>query len=498
MVFMSMMLNSKTVDSLFAKVIGKKTIATAYSDSSSVSLKPLKMDESASAESEEPMVAITYANKPEALTHQSKAEKTLLNSNELLKESAKNFAAKEKADRKSNSRDSQNHAKSSEPLKTENTGQNANSTAAPSSASLAVKYITGVSKHPWEYVPSLDKYVVRYDKNTYGILTIKPKLQKMLEGVLEKYDTRFGVAIIQDPASGAILAMATSHKNQITDILSEEYKTSNWALKATFPAASLFKIITAAAAIDTGKGTPNTPYLAYGKTYMKMWKAFANSHNGVFGRIAKSVGIDVVMKYARDFGFNKSFFFDLPVSNSIAKMPEEEAKQMQACAGLNKNFLLSPIHAVSLTSTVINLGKTMKPYLLDSVISSGKTVYRRQPFQLAQPIKAKTAKELYKMMYSTTAIGTGKKGFSGYRKTPELAKISGGKTGTLTGESPHYLFTWFAGFTKATGRDLTILTLSGQQDHSGTKAASIAGQVAYELRLKRWNDYSTQDIIAKK
>jgi len=96
LVFMSMMLNSKTVDSLFAKVIGKKTIATAYSDSSSVSLKPLKMDESVSAESEEPMVAITYANKPEALTHQSKAEKTLLNSNELLKENAKKLCCQRK------------------------------------------------------------------------------------------------------------------------------------------------------------------------------------------------------------------------------------------------------------------------------------------------------------------------------------------------------------------------------------------------------------------
>ena len=88
-------------------------------------------------------------------------------------------------------------------------------------------------------------------------------------------------------------------------------------------------------------------------------------------------------------------------------------------------------------------------------------------------------------MYATTAVGTGKKGFGGYKKCPTLSKICGGKTGTLTGASPNYLYTWFGGFTKATGRDLCIVTLSGQKNHSGTKAASIAGQIAYELYMKR-------------
>ena len=70
--------------------------------------------------------------------------------------------------------------------------------------------------------------------------------------------------------------------------------------------------------------------------------------------------------------------------------------------------------------------------------------------------------------------------------------MCGGKTGTLTGASPNYLFTWFGGFTKATGRDLCIVTLSGQKNHSGTKAASIAGQVAYELYMKRQGDNATE------
>jgi len=143
------------------------------------------------------------------------------------------------------------------------------------------------------------------------------------------------------------------------------------------------------------------------------------------------------------------------------------------------------MHVASIVSTILNRGKTMKPYLVDYVVRKNKVIFRRKPFQLAQPIKSTTAREMYKMMYGTTAVGTGKKGFGGYRSCPDLAKICGGKTGTLTGASPNYLFTWFGGFTKATGRDLCIVTLSGQPNHSGTKAASIAGQISYELYMKR-------------
>ena len=127
----------------------------------------------------------------------------------------------------------------------------------------------------------------------------------------------------------------------------------------------------------------------------------------------------------------------------------------------------------------------MKPYLVDYVVQKGKVVFRRTPFQLAQPIKATTARDLYKMMYATTAVGTGKRGFGGFKACPDLSKICGGKTGTLTGASPNYLFTWFGGFTKATGRDLCIVTLAGQRNHSGIKASSIAGKISYELYMKK-------------
>ncbi len=359
----------------------------------------------------------------------------------------------------------------------------------------AKEYIDAIYKNKWEYSEISDRYVVKYDSDTYIVLTIKPGLQKMLENILAKYNTRISAAVIEDPFTGEILAIASSHKNKVLKIEDDDFKTSNWAFKATFPVASIFKIITASAGIDTGKITSNSNFLAYKKSYMKVWKAFASSHNGVFGSVAKKAGRSTVNKYASAYGFNKNFFFDLPVGKSICSLSTNNVKMGQDAAGLNKDFLVSPMHVASIVSTVLNRGKTLKPYLVDTVIKKGKVVFKRRPFQLAQPIKESTAREIYKMMYATTAVGTGKKGFGGYKKCPNLSKYCGGKTGTLTGSSPNYLYTWFGGFTKVTGRDLCIVTLSGQKDHSGTKAASIAGQIAYELYMKRHED--VEEIASK-
>ena len=318
----------------------------------------------------------------------------------------------------------------------------------------ALTYIEAVKSGKWEYATLLDRYIVRFDKETYIVLTIRPALQRILEDAFSSSSTRIGAGIIQDPSTGEILAMTSSHRNQILAIDSEEFRTENWVLRPTFPVASIFKIITGAAGLDTKKITANSSFLAYGKTYMKVWKAFAMSHNAVFGRIARKTGSSVLKKYAEAFGFNKTFFFDLPVEKSIATLPDNAVKMGQAAAGLNRDFLVSPIHVASIVSTVLNRGRTMKPYLVDYVVRKNKVVFRRKPFQIAQPIKSTTARDIYKMMYATTAVGTGKKGFGGFRSCPDLARICGGKTGTLTGASPHYLYTWFGGFTKAAGRDL--------------------------------------------
>lgn len=350
----------------------------------------------------------------------------------------------------------------------------------------------------WRLDPGLDRYVVDYDADTRIVMTIKPSLQRLVEGSFKHFSTKMGAAIIQDPLTGAILALTSYDGRNTLSPDSQGFVTDNWALKATFPVASIFKIITAAAGIDRQKVVPASRIRIGRKASLELWRAFAKSHNGVFGVVGRAVGKSVLLAYANAFGFNRPFYFDLPVTRSVAEIPESGVKLGESAAGLNREFEVSPMHVSSIVSTVLNRGRMMKPYLVDYVVHKGQVVFRRQPFPLAQPISSGVATQIYEMMRTTTIHGTGKRGFGCYKSCPELANLSGGKTGTLTGTDPHYLFTWFGGFTRTGGRDLALTVLVGQPGFSRVRAASLAGRMAYELYTGKAPGSSTGSRIARR
>jgi len=345
--------------------------------------------------------------------------------------------------------------------------------------------IKALPEKPWSYDPILDRYIVKYDMNTTLVLTLKPSLQKLVEGLFQNHPCKIGVAIIQDPVSGAVLAMTSFDGRKIASPVRNDFTQENLALKATFPVASLFKIVTAAAGIEKKKVTPTSGIKIGRRATLELWRAFAKSHNGVFGVVGRAVGKGILQAYAEAFGFNKPFFFDLPVTESRADIPDNQLKMGQAAAGLDKNFEISPIHVASIISTIVNRGRTMKPYLIDYVLYKGKTVFRRKPFPLSQPVSSDVATQIYEMMKTTTTHGTGKKGFGCYSSYPNLPTLCGGKTGTLTGINPHLLFTWFGGFTRTSGRDLTLVVLVGQPGRSRVKGTTLAGRICYELLVGR-------------
>lgn len=351
---------------------------------------------------------------------------------------------------------------------------------------------------PWRYDAGLDRYVVDYNADTRIVMTIKPAIQRLVENAFKHYTTKMGAAVIQDPATGAILALTSFDGRHTLSPDSPGFITDNWALKATFPVASIFKIITASAGIDRQKVVPASRIRIGRRASLELWRAFAKSHNGVFGVVGRAVGKSVLLAYANAFGFNRPFYFDLPVTKSVADIPESGVKLGEAAAGLNREFEVSPMHVSSIISTVLNRGRMMKPYLVDYIVHKGQVVFRRQPFPLAQPVPAGVATQIYEMMRTTTIHGTGKRGFACYKNCPELANMSGGKTGTLTGTDPHYLFTWFGGFTRTGGRDLAMTVLVGQPGFSRVRAASLAGRIAYELYTGKAPGGAANSRIARK
>ncbi|MBI3038685.1 hypothetical protein HYY75_06510 [bacterium] len=341
--------------------------------------------------------------------------------------------------------------------------------------------IKSIPERPWVYNSALDRFVVKYDSETDLVLTIRPALQRALETLFNRFSCKIGAAIIEDPVTGAVFAMTSFDGHRAISPSDRDFSMNNWALKATFPVASLFKIITASAGFERKLVTPSSRFKVGKKATIEFWRAFATSHNGVFGAVGRAVGANILQNFANSFGFNKPFYFDLPVSQSVGVVPDKAGLVGQTAAGLNKNVEISPIHVSSIISTILTNGKLMKPYLVETVVHRGKVVFRRKPFQLGQPISSTTAATIHEMMRMTITHGTGRKGFNMYKDVPELAHLCGGKTGTLTGLDPKLLFTWFGGFTKAAGRELSLVVLVGGGQGRGVKATNLAGRFSHDL-----------------
>lgn len=285
------------------------------------------------------------------------------------------------------------------------------------------------------------------------VYTLQPELQTTLEKVLQRYRVPYGAVVALEPSTGKILAMAAYSAVGHPDI-------RNFCLRATFPAASIFKVVTASAAMDLGLLTPESQVSYRGNMYVlspakldhnggaltSLTEALARSNNVVFGRVAQTVGADNLRKYARAFGFNRTLVKELPLEPSRAYIPSEAYELSRSGAGFGE-VTLSPLHAAMIAAAIANEGEMMLPYLVEGVRdANGERVYQAQPTSLGRVISRETARELGQMMQETIRVGTSRRAFHvrGRPCFPNMA-ISG-KTGSLSGTDPVGHYSWFTGF----------------------------------------------------
>ncbi len=284
-------------------------------------------------------------------------------------------------------------------------------------------------------------------------LTLDPKLQSAAESLLYKSRAPHVAIVAMDPYTGRILALA-DRSQSIKDL----------TLHPGFPAASLFKVVTSAAAIDHANVDPDYTVKFRGGTYtlnrwnatpdnrrdtrkMTLVEALGRSCNVVFSRIATTLlPAKVLQDYANSFGFNRQIPSDLPLPPSHANIPFYNTYEFGRTAAGFGDVKITPVHAAMMMSGIANGGFLPQPSLIDSVVSSsGNVLYRNSPRIVQRSLKAEVAHELLGMMEATTTIGTSKKAFF-YKRHPVLGDIRvAGKTGTLTGDNPAGLNNWFIG-----------------------------------------------------
>lgn len=309
--------------------------------------------------------------------------------------------------------------------------------------------------------------------------TIDPSLQRFLAQEVatatkrERYRSKVLGVVVMEPNSGRILAMVGYRK----DGGSRNPCTDN-----TFPAASIFKIVTAAAAIEKrhlsassvllyngGKHTLYRSQLKKGAnryTHRVTFKdAFAQSINPVFGKVGVYfLGMETLQRFANAFGYNRPIPFELPLSPVRCTVTDDSYHLAEIASGFNKETELSPLHGALMTSVVLNGGQLLSPVLVEKVVDEkGAVQYRSEQKILQTVISPQTCTALKGMMIKTIESGTGRKIFSGYRKDSVLSQLNiGGKTGSINND-PRY--DWFVGF--------------GTQK-KGTQKVVVAAMVAHE------------------
>ncbi len=316
--------------------------------------------------------------------------------------------------------------------------------------------------------------------------TIDPKLQKTMESLFKSYSPDYGAFVALDAVTGKVLSLISYSR--------ESGMSGNLALKASFPSASVFKVVTATAAIESRKIAPETviPFNGRNHTLYKgqilksnitRWthfitfkEAFAHSINTVFGKVgAFTVGQSGLKTYADRFGFNRKIAADLPVQEGRAPIPQDAWGLAETASGYTIENTMSPILGALIAAAVANNGVMMEPFVVQSLTKSdGSHVYSGAPKVAGVTMDTSTAHQLRTLMKETVLHGTSRSSFRGFFKSSFALLDVGGKTGSLTGYDPKGKYDWFVGYAGSANHKIAIAALTIHEKQWRVKSSYLA------------------------
>lgn len=317
--------------------------------------------------------------------------------------------------------------------------------------------------------------------------SLDPSLQQFLLKQLEGSISRQTGIVVLEAETGRILAMAGFDKT------SDE---TNPCVESQFPAASIFKIVTAAAALETCGLDPNSTLTFNGGKYtlyksqlqervhrhtsrVTLEDAFAQSINPVFGKLgALRLGPEVLNRYGDAFGFNRRIDFEMALAPSHLKLTGDAFEWAEVASGFNRRTTLSPMHGALISAAILNRGRMPQPTIIDSVVDqNGIVLYKREKSSIGRMINPETCDKVQQLMQGTVRSGTSRKAFRGFQKDRILSRlVIGGKTGSINNQARDARIDWFVGFAEEkNGRNAIALAIVvAHEDLIGTKASAYA------------------------
>lgn len=343
-------------------------------------------------------------------------------------------------------------------------------------------------------------------------LTLDPDAQTAAyDALVDRFGKNVEASVVAlEPSTGKLLAMvstptynpnllATHDYNAYADAYerlsgADDDPLLNRAIQTRLPPGSTFKIVTAAAAIESGRYDGADSQVPGGSTYqlpqststidnggrscgtdrIEMTLAMEQSCNTTFLALADELGNDAMAEQAEKFGFNSTYLEDLtPQAESV--YPRTDERSFNALTGIGQwDVAATPLQMAMVVAGIANDGVVKKPYLVDEVLSPDlETLDKTDDSDLSQAVSASTADEITEMLVNTVDRGTA-----------SPAAIPGvevaGKTGTAENCDDCTNYAWFVGFAPADDPQVAVAVMIQKADISPNDIAGgqLGGPIA--------------------
>lgn len=340
-----------------------------------------------------------------------------------------------------------------------------------------------------EFSSILDELTGGTQEGNDIVTNIDTAAQKVALGDLE--EAGFGAVVAIVPQTGEVKVMASNAPydpnripQDIGKLNTNEIETPllNRATQGLYPPGSTFKVVTAAAGLESGTITPETTINAPGSLEVEgtplqndfnenfgpiaLDTALTNSVNTWFGQLGQQVGQDQLFETMEKFGFNATPAIDLP-SNEVYDsgvyeenhlLHRNDPVDLARLAIGQERLLATPLQMTEVAAAIANKGKLMKPQIWKRVINpDGRVLDTLNPSVYSEPVSGQTAEELTTAMEGVVSEGTGTNaaipgvqvaGKTGTAETPGNKACGGGENENQA---------WFMGFAPANEPKIAIV-----------------------------------------
>jgi len=349
--------------------------------------------------------------------------------------------------------------------------------------------------------------------------TIQYRAEMAIKKAAEKFQADQGSIVILDPATGGVLAMASTPDFNPNDYSKVENISvfANPAVSGTYECGSIFKTITMAGGLDAGVITPDTTYTDTGAVteagytiknsdlkangVQTMTQVLEKSLNTGAIFVEKTLGNLRFLEYVKNFGFGEKTGIDTigEASGSISGL--KHMRNIEAfTASFGQGLSVTPIQFATAFAAIANGGELMKPHLVEKVVFLDGREESVQPQEVRRVISKEASLDLTRMLVSVVQNGHGKRaGVPGYLVAGKTGTAQVPKTGGGYEENQHVGS--FAGFAPAYNpRFAMLVKLDNPKsvEWAESSAAPTFGEMAKFLLdyygIEPTEEYSQKDV----